>query len=364
MEKANAPSRFAVCLSADRNMMVPALFVASAVRSMRQSSSPPFDVILFAESAEVTDLDRQWLVHNDIKLDESLDMGRVRGIANLPNRLTIATTAKLLIPEHLAGRYEKLLLLDADLTIHDDVSIVFELDTDEYPLAAVSAGRVWASNSAKEQHDAEGHFRALGMSEPFRFFNSGVLYIDVEKWNRQKVGIRAIEFIRTNPDLCFLPDEHALNAVLDGGVGTLSPIWNARPPSQSDEMFRAATSPVIVHHMGPVKPWKRFGYGTRLVPDRSAYRMYEDFLAGSPWPNWLREQWTYRDVWKSVVFELRVFSRLLRGRPARGSCAQRRAYVDAVKKYYAEERFLDVEQGIVDRKGFCLRLRMRHLSAA
>ena len=44
-------------------------------------------------------------------------------------------------------------------------------------------------------------------------------------------------------------------------------------------------NPVIIHHAGNEKPWRRFVYGkTLLFPDLTGYHLYKDFLKDSPWP--------------------------------------------------------------------------------
>jgi hypothetical protein len=113
---------------------------------------------------------------------------------------------------------------------------------------------------------------------------------------------------------------------------------------------------VIVHYAGPDKPWKRYGSRKRLFPDRSAYRLYETFLAGTPWPTWLDEQWSARDVLASFACELKRLSRRLRGKLDEPTPAQRRAYDEAVRAYYRDAVFSDVEQGIVARIDGRLRL--------
>ena len=191
---------------------------------------------------------------------------------------------KLMLAEHLAGEYDRLLYLDCDLTIHDDFGRIFSLDTGSTPIAAAPSGRIFADMSEAARQTFRDHCRALGMTEPYRFFNSGVLYIDVAKWNDERLGERALAFIRQNPELCSLPDEHALNALLDGRIAELTPGWNMRPVSKERRWARAPADPVIVHHAGPDKPWKRYGRRKRLFPDRTAYRLYEEFLRETPWP--------------------------------------------------------------------------------
>ncbi len=277
-------SRNAVCFCTDRRMLIPALFVAKSILSRRSPSSVPFDVIIFAAPSEVDDVQHRWMDEQGIKLCDDLDMTRLRGVAKIQDRLSEATLVKLVIAEQLAGRYDKILYLDADLTIHGDISLLFRLDTGEFPFAAVSSGRSWTYHRAVEWERAVEHFRALGLTPPYRFFNTGVLYIDVGKWNEADIAGRTLAFIRKNAELCFLPDEHGLNGVIDGRHSALSPIWNAGPRLPWRARVADVVKPVIIHHIGFNKPWRRFGYGKRLFPDLTAYRLYEVFLPKRPGP--------------------------------------------------------------------------------
>jgi hypothetical protein len=126
--------------------------------------------------------------------------------------------------------------------------------------------------------------------------------------------------------------------------------------SERSAEARTILRPVIIHHAGMDKPWRRLGYGRRLFPDLADYRIYEAFLAGTPWPNWLSEQWGARDVWLSCVWEMRRLSRKLRGKSDELTSAQRRVYLEALKRFCETGIFADVEQGIVTRDGGVLRL--------
>jgi lipopolysaccharide biosynthesis glycosyltransferase len=353
-------TRNAVCLCTDRRMLIPALFVANAVKSFSRGSDNRFDIIIFVEPSEVTDVHRRWMDQHGIMFCEDMDMSRMLGICKFQERLSTATLMKLSLAEHLAGRYDKILYLDCDLTIHDDVSSIFSLDTAPFALAAVPSGRILVALSEKQRKETENNFHALGMTKPYRFFNAGVLYIDVERWNNQKLGERALAFIRQNPDLCTLPDEHALNAVLDGSIAELSFVWNVRPlPRWCKNCTNIISSPVIIHHASDHKPWRRFVYGKSLFPDMTGYRLYKEFLKDSPWPGWLNEQWGWRDLYMNIRGEVGRLLRMLRlrGEWEEPSAKQSKEYIETVRRYCAKNSFVDVEQGIVIRKNGELRLK-------
>ena len=346
---AGPPTRNAVCLCTDRNMLVPALFVADAARSRRDTSSNPYDVLVFSPPCEVTDVHARWMEQRGIIWRNDLDMSRLSGLKRLSGRLTGATLMKLSLAEHLSGQYGRLLYLDCDLTLHDDIGRIFSLDTGADEIAAAPAGRILIELSERRRRETLDHFRALGMTEPYRYFNSGVLYIDVAKWTRSGLGDRALAYIAQNPELCALPDEDALNAILDGAIAELTPIWNMRPPSRRRRSAYDIGRPVIVHYTGEDKPWRRYGRRKRLFPDRSAYRLYDAFLKNTHWHDWLDRQWSGKDLYFSAAWELKRLSRRLRGKLEEPSAAQRKAQFEAFQTICAQRALADLEQGLVER---------------
>jgi lipopolysaccharide biosynthesis glycosyltransferase len=346
----------AVCLCVDARMLVPAFFVADGVRR-RAGRTRDFDIIVLVPPGDVDDTHRRWAAERDIVLCEDIDASSVQGIAILQSRLSTATLVKLLLPQHFAQRYRKILYLDADLVIAGDVGRLFDLDIGGRAVAAVPTGRVWVDVPDAERDRWLAHFHALGLTPPYRFFNAGVLLIDVESWNREKITRRCLDFLERNEDICQLPDEDALNAVLDGDLLELSPIWNIRPLRSRTPTLPRAIDPVIVHYVGPHKPWKRFRKGKGLLQDRHAYRLYREFLRDTPWAGWLRQQWTTRDLFRAVrqVVKARL-KRVLRRQPPAMTEAERQAQHAAWRQHLAETPFADVQQGITLREGSHLRL--------
>lgn len=358
-------TRNAVCLCTDRKMLIPALFVADGVKSHSKSSGNNFDILIFAQPSEVTDVHRRWMKQRGVLLCEDMDISCQRGVGKFMKRLSPATLMKLFLAEHLDGRYDKILYLDCDLTIHDDVGAIFSLDPAPFALAAVPSGRILVDLSEKQRKGFEEHCQSLGMSKPYRFFNTGVLYIDVERWNNEKLGERTLEFIRQNPDLCSLPDEHSLNAILDGNIAELTSLWNTAPCPRWRKVKTGYNNAVIIHHMGDQKPWRRFVQGKPLLfPDLKAYHLYRDFLKNSPWPEWLSEQWGWHDLYMNVRGEIGRILRFLRlrGEWEEPSARQRKAYDNAVSQYYENTSFADVEQGIVVRENGKYRLKNTRIS--
>jgi lipopolysaccharide biosynthesis glycosyltransferase len=342
-------------------MLVPALFAASEIKAQSAKSGQSTDVLLFTDTGALTEVERQWIDAHDIEVQGAISTDAWKDLVR-DRRLSPSALVRLVLARHLADRYDKLLYIDSDISVHAPVDAIFRLDTGEAPLAAAPAGRLFFNAATREKSQA--HFKALGMTAPYRFFNSGVLLIDVKKWNRENLDERALAFIRRDPELCFLLDEHALNAILDGRFAPLSPIWNTRMFTWRSPLVRAMLDPVLIHYDGPNKPWKRFGRHRRLFEDRTGYRLYEEFVSASPWPEWLDDQWTAYDLLRNVLEEGQGLSRYLRGRSRRPTPREYADYIAAFVRDCREYPFADVEQGITSRQDGRLRLNRQAPSLA
>lgn len=345
------PARNAICLCSDANMLVPAFFIASTAASDRMRLRSDYDVIVVTGKSDTTDDHRRWLADRGIGHCDDMDLSVLQDIHIAHGRLTKATMYKLLLAGHFAGRYDKILYLDADVVIHDEVGAIFALDTGAFPLAAVPSGRLWGGWNSDEVQTRDAHCRALGMTEPYHYINSGVLLIDTAKWNREDLGARTLQFVRENPELCKLPDEDALNAILDGRQAEISPLWNMRGSAWGHREIRDVMRPVIIHYDGPKKPWKLFGRDRRLLEFHAAYRDYARFVATTPWPSWLATQWTWRDLYDNALYEFRHQSRRIRGKPTPAYPGPQPEYTRAYRQWCTQADFADVDQGIVSRAG-------------
>jgi lipopolysaccharide biosynthesis glycosyltransferase len=340
-------------------MIVPALFVACSV-ARHSRPDRDYDLAIVTPPDELDDRHRDFAASHGILVDDSIAMERIGDIVVSEARLSNATLLKLLLPGHFASRYDKILYLDADLTVHDDLSRLFAIDMRVHPLAAGPGGRVLSDLSQAQADQVRAHFAELGMTAPYRYFNTGVLLISSAHWLEARVTERALDFLRKHPQLCALPDEDSLNAVLDGDILALSPIWN----SFAARLWASPVQPVIIQYAGAAKPWKRFGRYKRPGSQRDAYRLYRDFIAGTPWPDFLRSQWTWRDVIGSLVCEAEHWLRLLMGRTVARRSARAKRFVRDLRDHYANARFIDVEQGIAVREHSTIRGAQNRQSSA
>lgn len=338
------PDSTAVCLSVDGRMLYPAFFVACSVISAVADKGREFDVVVVAPAGDLTAEHRYFAKARGIILDDSLDAAELSTVYIQQDRFSPAALVRLLLPRHFRDRYRRLIYLDADLTIHGDISVLFDLDMLGKSVAAVPAGRVLLNLPDPERTWVMNHFAELGMTPPYRYFNAGVMLIDPQTWCANQIGERTIAFIKANPELCYLLDEDGLNAVLDGDVLDISPTWNTRP----EAFMRGEALPMIMHYAGPNKPWKRFRKFKRLFEHRDAYRLYEEFFRDTPWPDWLSSQWTVGDLIGSLRHEVTAAWNKWTCKDPLHDPVRQAAYETELAHYNTVTWYADVEQKLVE----------------
>ena len=166
---------------------------------------------------------------------------------------------------------DKVLYLDSDIIVLGDITGLFEVDLKDHFVMAVK-------NPGFRRH------ASLGMKETSDYFNSGVLLINVEKWKKNQVCSRVVEFVDQNPKVILFVDQCGLNSIIDGAWKKMPPKYNLQSLffGEDSERFLAAfekkemedslKNPVIVHFTGVFKPWN---YGVKH-PYRKEYWKYRN----------------------------------------------------------------------------------------
>lgn len=165
---------------------------------------------------------------------------------------------RIAIPELFRGKnVERLLYMDCDMITVKDVTPLWDLEFNGAILAAVE--------------DAGFHQRLEKMEIPAkstRYFNSGLMLINVEKWLEQDITKKVLTFIEENPEKLRFHDQDALNAILHDRWIPLHPKWNAQgyimakakkhpTPQGEKEYEETRKDPSIIHFSGHVKPWSK-----------------------------------------------------------------------------------------------------------
>ncbi|AMO98916.1 glycosyl transferase 8 C-terminal family protein [Collimonas arenae] len=199
---------------------------------------------------------------------------------------------RLLIPSTLKGMTDKVLYLDADILCVGSMAELLQMD--------------FGDNAAIVVPDADETTRrrcaALQLSSQ-KYFNSGVMYMNVDTWLSREITEKTIHSILENGKDYRFPDQDALNVVLEGQVKYIDRKWNflydlIHDLEKDKRQMRDIGPVVFIHFAGAVKPWNNWC----LHASRDLFAKYH---ALSPWAD------LPLDEAPRNYKEMRMFSRFL-----------------------------------------------------
>lgn len=163
-----------------------------------------------------------------------------------------AIFTRLLIPAELQklGNIENVLYLDSDILCVGALSGLMATDISDTIVALVHDNSIETSRAQcamlELRHD--------------KYFNSGVLYINIPNWIANKVTQLTITKMLTSKKKFTFPDQDALNIVLDGRVKFMEGRWNyqynlVNVLRENQVTMDLPSNTVFVHFTGRLKPW-------------------------------------------------------------------------------------------------------------
>ena len=169
---------------------------------------------------------------------------------------------RLLAGEILPPEVKTVLYLDPDILIINPLTPLWDLDCgDKVFAAAAHTGKTELANGINR----------IRLGTEGKYFNSGVLRIDLTL-ARQRVRPEDIfRFVREHPEKLLLPDQDVLNSLCGGDIYEIDDtVWNYDARRYSSYLFRSGgvadtdwvmAHTAVLHFCGSAKPWKpRYPY--------------------------------------------------------------------------------------------------------
>lgn len=179
---------------------------------------------------------------------------QVKGLSTASlNYISVEALFRILIPE-LFPQYDKVLYLDCDIVVKEDVSKLFDMELGDAVLGAVK-------NVCDEK--LENYISEYIKISAEEYFNSGVLLINAVKCRENNIAEKCLELYALNKSKYNLVDQDVLNIVCNGKVKYLPEQWNFEWHYQMCGMLKryeesyaeAKNNPYIIHYTSDKKPW-------------------------------------------------------------------------------------------------------------
>lgn len=251
-------------------------YFAAALRSLVTCSNPDkfYDIIVFC-----SDISKQnkYLLSCILKenfnirfFDVKSYLGSYLGEYNLCGFKcwSVDMYYRLLIPI-IMREYEKVLYLDSDVIVKNDVSFLFDKDFEDCEILASRDVFSLLADISSFSEMKDYILNTLKIDNYKDYFNSGVILFNISKIDKENYLERlkvAFALEKT-----YYPDQDILNFIFKKRVKFIPLNWNMQYhiPLYYDKYFdkfnenefdnynKAFENPLIIHYTSPQKPWKK-----------------------------------------------------------------------------------------------------------
>jgi len=285
-----------VC-AADNNYAMPlAVTVRSALANLKSNRK----IALFILDGGISKSNKKKIIKSlqSEKLDISWIQIDETQLTNLVLTRHLTTTAyyRLLITKFLPLEFDKAIYLDTDMIVKGNLEELWNIPLeDNYALAVQDDVELYISMS-----EGLRNYQDVGICPDYKYFNSGLLVINLEKWRSENIGEKVLEYIRQNREYV-RNDQDGLNAILAGKWGEIHPRWNQMPriydysswqesPHAEDIYKELLHQPCIIHFTNSPKPWYAGLKAECRHPKKDLFFQYLDMTDWSGWRDtfWIR----------------------------------------------------------------------------
>ena len=177
-------------------------------------------------------------------VDVSREIAPLAEKLNLRDYYTASIYFRLFIPS-LFPQYHKAIYLDADIAVNGDISRLYRTQLGNRLVGAVPDAII------ASHRDFQGYAEA-GLGIPHRrYFNSGVMLMNLDQFRMQQIERKFVYLLNTYHFDTICPDQDYLNVLCRGQVLYLDQGWNKM---SIDDSYPG--TPDLVHYNMFYKPWQ------------------------------------------------------------------------------------------------------------
>jgi lipopolysaccharide biosynthesis glycosyltransferase len=169
----------------------------------------------------------------------------------IPNSTHLTAYYRLFLPYILPEEIKKILYLDCDIIVLKDLTELWKttLNTNEI-VAAVQDKQAYTVDS--NWGGAIDNWKELGFLAGDKYFNSGVLLIDLKKWMEEDITNKVIKITVKNYKYVKWLDQYGLNVALEGKWKELKHKFNSYPLCSVDHsiLHFVSTKPHLPDYKG------------------------------------------------------------------------------------------------------------------
>lgn len=309
-----------------------------SIVSLYENSRDMDDIIVYVLDSGISCENRDKLLticrdykRTEVQFITAKDISKKLEMKVATDRGSLSQYARLFVSSDLPENLGRALYLDCDIIVMQSIRELWNLDLHGKTIGALmdAFSKYYRANIDLEENDI--------------MFNSGVMLIDLDKWRKDRVEDKLLEFISRKNGWIQQGDQGALNAVLSRDTYCFEPRFNSvtifydfnykemmlyrKPPKfYPDEQVRMAVEkPVLIHFttsFKSIRPWVK-GCEHRYVGEWMRYKKMSPWKDNKLWDD-NRPQWKKKCLkiynsmpnWVSVRIAglMQVYGRPLRNR--------------------------------------------------
>ena len=173
---------------------------------------------------------------------------------------------RMFIPYFIPEEFEKVIYMDVDMIVNDDISVLWKTDLKEYTIAAIIDVRIKRFGNS---HAVE-NYKQLGFDADTRYFNTGLILMNTRKWRENDLTPKVFQCIEENRKFANYPDQYGLNVVFANQWLEIDTKW-----SWSAEEWNPDAS--LIHFI-----WRKPIYKTYMF-DKRYQQMFFKYLNLTQW---------------------------------------------------------------------------------
>ena len=202
------------------------------------------------------------------------------------NHITIEAYFRISLADLLPKRIKRVIYLDCDIILLGSLKPLWHIGLNGFKLAAVA--ELFSYRNVE-----------LGFGKDVKYFNSGVLVIDLSVWRSEQISNQIFDYLEMHPEKIKFHDQDALNAVLVNKWLELPEIYNftisyMERSMKFNKLISNSQMPVILHFNQSFKAWH--------YQSRHPYKgLYYKYLERTPFKNFIPKDYTVTNVIRKLL---------------------------------------------------------------
>ena len=273
---------FHIVFGIDDDFVRPLGVLMTSIIENNKNENIEFHIISKYISKENRRIIKQFAIENDININIYIIDETIFNDLPTTSYITKAMYNRFLIPLILKDVTDRVLYLDADIVCLNSIENLKKINIDNKIIAVI-----------EESNDYVVKKRVKDLSlTSNKYFNSGVLYININNWINRDINNKLINYTKSVKDLIF-PDQDILNVVLEKDCLYIDQKYNytfdVRYKSNR-YIYNLPQNIVFLHYVGKFKPWQKWCM-------HPAKKFFEKYANISLWKNVpLDEPKTYKQM--------------------------------------------------------------------